>query len=76
MKDGGETPKDTLLSSAFVAAESLGMSNVIGTIGPGFDADMVAVEGNPLNDISAVRRVAFVMKSGKVYKAPMPSQPR
>ena len=47
-----------------------GWIRTIGTIAPGFDADLVAVEGNPLDDITAVRHVAFVMKSGKVYKKP------
>ena len=40
----------------------------IGTIAPGFEADLVAVEGNPLEDITSVRKVVFVMKGGKVVK--------
>jgi imidazolonepropionase-like amidohydrolase len=44
------------------------MTKTIGTLAPGFDADLVAVEGNPLEDITAVRRVVFVMKSGKLYR--------
>jgi imidazolonepropionase-like amidohydrolase len=44
------------------------MSDKIGTIAPGLEADLVAVEGNPLEDITAVRKVAFVMKGGKVVK--------
>jgi imidazolonepropionase-like amidohydrolase len=70
VKDGGETPQDVLQSGTSVAAESLGLAQTIGTIAPGFDADIVAVEGNPLEDITAVRHVAFVMKSGKVYRKP------
>jgi imidazolonepropionase-like amidohydrolase len=44
------------------------MGNTIGTLAPGFDADLVATDGNPLDDIAAVRRVVFVMKGGKVYR--------
>jgi imidazolonepropionase-like amidohydrolase len=40
----------------------------IGTVAPGFEADLVAVEGNPLDDITAVRRVAFVMKGGRLVR--------
>ena len=76
VKDGGETPMNALLSGASVAAQALGMGESVGTVAPGFDADLVAVEGNPLEDITAVRRVAFVMKAGKVYKAPLSSQAR
>jgi imidazolonepropionase-like amidohydrolase len=44
-------------------------------VAPGFEADLVAVEGNPLDDITAFRRVAFVMKGGRaVYFSP-PSKP-
>jgi imidazolonepropionase-like amidohydrolase len=66
--DAHEKPMDALLSGTSVAAESLGMGNKIGTIAPGYEADLVAIDGNPLNDITAVRRVVFVMKGGKVYR--------
>ena len=68
VKDGGDTPMDALASGTSMAAESLGMANRIGSVAEGMEADLVAVEGNPLDDITAVRRVAFVMKHGKVYK--------
>jgi imidazolonepropionase-like amidohydrolase len=51
-----------------VAAESLGLGGRIGTVAPGFEADLVAVQGNPLDDITAVRRVTFVMKGGRVVR--------
>jgi imidazolonepropionase-like amidohydrolase len=44
------------------------MQNEIGAIAPGMQADIIAVDGDPLQDITAVRRVVFVMKEGKVYK--------
>jgi imidazolonepropionase-like amidohydrolase len=73
VKDGGDTPMDALLSGTSVAAESLGMADRIGSLAAGREADLVAVDGNPLDDITAVRRVVFVMKHGKVYKdAPPP----
>ena len=68
VKDGGEKPMDALMSGTSVAAESLGMADKIGAIAEGMQADLVAVEGNPLDDITAVRKVVFVMKGGKVYR--------
>jgi imidazolonepropionase-like amidohydrolase len=68
VKDGGDTPMNVLLSGTSVAAESLHMSDRIGSLAPGMEADLVAVDGNPLDDITAVRRVVFVMKHGRIYK--------
>ena len=44
------------------------MANQIGSIAPGLQADIIALDGDPLNDITAVRRVVFVMKRGVVFK--------
>ena len=68
VRDGGDTPMQALLSGTSVAAESLGLSTKIGTLAPALEADLVAVEGNPLDNITAVRNVVFVMKAGKVYR--------
>jgi imidazolonepropionase-like amidohydrolase len=68
VRDAGDKPMDAIVSATSMAAESLGMGNRIGTVAPGFEADLVAVEGNPLEDVTAVRRVVFVMKGGKVYR--------
>jgi imidazolonepropionase-like amidohydrolase len=68
VKDAGDKPMDALITGTSMAAESLGMAGRIGAIGEGMDADLVAVDGNPLDDITAVRRVAFVMKGGVVYR--------
>jgi imidazolonepropionase-like amidohydrolase len=70
VKDGGDSPMDALMSGTSVAAESLGMADKIGSIAEGMEADLVAVQGNPLDDITAVRRVVFVMKHGRVYRSP------
>ncbi len=68
VKDGGEKPMDAIVSATSVSADALGMGKEIGTIAPGYQADFVAIEGDPLTDITAVRKVRFVMKGGKVYK--------
>ena len=65
---GRQNPMDAIVSATSRAAASLGLGDRIGTIKRGFIADLVAVEGNPLEDITAVRRVRFVMKDGRVYK--------
>ena len=44
------------------------MQDKIGTIAPGMEADIIALDGDPLQDITAVRRVVFVMKGGRIFK--------
>jgi len=68
VRDAHETPMDAIVSATSVSAEALGLGNQIGAIAPGMEADLVATDGNPLNDITAVRRVIFVMKAGRVYR--------
>ena len=68
VKEGGEKPMDAIVSATSVSAESLGLGREIGTVAAGYQADFVAVAGDPLTDITAVRKVRFVMKGGKVYK--------
>lgn len=57
-----------MVSAQSLNAEALGMANQIGAIAPGMHADIIALDGDPLKDITAVRRVVFVMKGGVVYK--------
>ena len=64
----GQTPNQALMSAHKVAAEALDMASRIGRLAPGFEADIIALDGDPLEDITAVRRVAFVMRGGIVYK--------
>jgi imidazolonepropionase-like amidohydrolase len=68
VRDAHEKPMDALISATSRSADSLGMGDTIGTIAPDFEADLVATDGNPLDDITAVHRVVFVMKGGKVYR--------
>jgi len=68
VRDGGQAPMDAIISATSLAAESLGLADQIGLVRPGYQADLVAIAGNPLDDITAMRNVRFVMKSGVVYK--------
>lgn len=64
----GVDPMTAMVSANSLGAEALGLGNRIGRIAPGFEADIIALDGDPLKDITAVRRVVFVMKGGVVYK--------
>jgi imidazolonepropionase-like amidohydrolase len=68
VQDAKEPPMDAIVSATSRAAESIGLGSKIGAIAPGMEADLVATEGNPIDDIASVRKVIFVMKGGKVYK--------
>ena len=68
VRDAGMDAMRVLVSANSLAAEAMGMSDQIGAITPGLQADIIALEGDPLKDITAVRRVVFVMKGGVVYK--------
>jgi imidazolonepropionase-like amidohydrolase len=75
VRDGGQPAMEAIVSGTSLAAESLRLGDKIGSIADGMEADLVAVAGNPLDDITAVRKVVFVMKGGKVFKntAPAPA---
>ena len=68
VRKGGQDPMQAIISATSMAAESLGLGDKIGTIAPGYEADLIAVEGDPLKDISALEHVVFVMKGGRVVK--------
>ena len=68
MQVGGQSPMAALVSATSLSAQSLSLADSIGAIAPGLQADLIAVDGNPLDDITAMRRVVFVMKGGTVYK--------
>src|SRR5438105_2590342 len=54
--------------NAVISIEGSGLQDRIGALAPGMEADLIAVDGNPVTDITALRRVVFVMKGGKVYR--------
>ncbi len=64
----GQRPMDAIISMTSLAAASMGLDGVTGSITTGLAADLVAVDGDPLSDITALQRVRFVMKDGKIYK--------
>lgn len=68
MVEGGMPAMDAIISATSVPAKLLGMEDQIGTLKAGYLADIVAVPGNPLEDIEVMKDVKFVMKEGKVYK--------
>jgi imidazolonepropionase-like amidohydrolase len=68
VRDAHERVMDVIISATSLSAESLGLGDRIGSVASGMEADLIATDGNPLDDITAVRRVVFVMKGGRVYK--------
>lgn len=68
VEDGRQDEMAAILSATSLAATALGLGDRIGTIADGFSADLVAVDGNPLDNIANIRDVRFVMKDGEVYR--------
>jgi imidazolonepropionase-like amidohydrolase len=68
VKKAGLSPMDAIKAGTSVAAELLGQSSEIGRLAPGMLADIVAVPGDPLQDITVLQKVMFVMKDGAVFR--------
>ena len=69
MVDFGMSPMDAILSATEKAAQLLGVEGQMGVIAPGAYADIIAVQGDPLKDITELERVRFVMKGGRVFRS-------
>jgi len=68
VRQGNQKPMDAIIGATSLAARSMNLDKTIGTLAAGYEADLVGLDGDPLSDITAVTRVAFVMKGGKIYK--------
>jgi imidazolonepropionase-like amidohydrolase len=68
VEDGGQPPMEAIISATSLGAQALGLGGEIGAVAPGLQADLIAVDGDPSKDITALRRVVFVMKGGRVYR--------
>jgi len=68
VNDGGQASMDAIVSATSRAAEAIRLGDQIGSVAVGFAADLVAVRGDPTKDITALRNVMFVMKSGRAYR--------
>jgi imidazolonepropionase-like amidohydrolase len=64
----GQKPMDAIVGMTSLAAQSMNLDKQLGAIAAGLNADLVAIDGDPLQDITALQRVRFVMRNGKVYK--------
>jgi imidazolonepropionase-like amidohydrolase len=76
VRDAGVNPMTAMISANSLGAEAMGLGNLIGSIARGLEADIIALDGDPLKDIVAVRRVVFVMKGGVIYKHVLPTRTR
>jgi len=68
VRAGGQKPMDAIVSATSAAADALGLGDRLGTVAPGYEADLLAVAGDPLADIGAMRRVRLVMRDGRVFR--------
>ena len=68
VNEAGQKPMDAIASATSLAAQSMTLGDSIGTLKPGLLADVIAVRGDPLTDFTALRRVIFVMKDGRVHR--------
>ncbi len=68
VEKAGEAPMHAVVAATSLNAEALGLGDRIGSIAPGYEADLIATDGDPSQDITAVRRVSFVMKAGRIVR--------
>ena len=68
VQEAGQSPMDAIVSATSRAAESIRHEKTLGALKPGYLADIIAVRGDPLADITALRRVTFVMRNGRIHR--------
>jgi imidazolonepropionase-like amidohydrolase len=64
----GQSPMDAIVQATSAAAAALGLGDKIGSVAAGYEADLIALNGDPSKDISATKRVVFVMRNGVRYR--------
>jgi imidazolonepropionase-like amidohydrolase len=74
VRNGGQPAMDAILGATSINADAMGLADKIGSLTPGMEADLIAVDGDPLIDITALRRVVFVIKGGTVHRNVAPGQ--
>jgi imidazolonepropionase-like amidohydrolase len=75
MVEWGMTPMQAIQSATTSAADLIGWKTKAGQLAPGYFADLVAVKGDPIKDISALEKPDFVMKGGAIYKNTLTTDP-
>jgi imidazolonepropionase-like amidohydrolase len=68
VSEAGQKPMDAITSATSLAAQSLKLDGSLGTLKAGMTADVIAVQGNPITDFTAMKRVVFVMRDGRVFR--------
>ena len=68
VRNGGQPAMNAIMGATSINADAIGLKEQIGALAPGMEADLIAVDGDPLSDITALMRVVVVMKGGKVYR--------
>jgi imidazolonepropionase-like amidohydrolase len=71
----GMTPLQAIQAATTTAADLLGWKDKVGQLAPGFYADLIAVKGDPLADITALQHIDFVMKGGEIYRNKLTADP-
>ena len=66
LADAGLTPREAIASATTIAAKTLDMDNEIGRIAVGYSADLIALDGNPLDDVRRLEKVDWVMVRGRI----------